>query len=487
MSFDPPVTEGEPYTNRRIVEIFKCDNMNGIRPSAATNTIVLITGVAADAPYRDRWEGDHFLYTGMGKHGDQRLSGRNKSLSQHSIDGRSLHVFERESLDHYVYVGEFELDGVPRQEPQPDLNGDSRLVWLFPLQRVAGPSAGQAILSKPMDRSLFRWGTAIPWTSVPIIDRLLGRHVDRGTSVSIDLVVDGRRFEAKIHNVDRTGITHDTYHIRYDSNRALKELLQDRYPEYLASTEKAHEEGLAAGQARPRTDTTHAPQIAFLTTGTLRELEYRLSGSSAVPGQPFGSAGPALDSSPPLSAHDVADVGKRRIRALRDFDPNLDAGRESRAEVRAVQATYAYELHELASKSHSSTLQTLALALLSMGLAPRESNIDLIATCGDDCWLFEVKSIRKKNVRRQTRTALGQLLEYRYFETGELASGGRSEMAVVYSQKPPQEIADFLAANHFRCLWRSTDGSLSGDPASLQALGEFAAVEGVHRPQDPSS
>ncbi|PHC41330.1 hypothetical protein COF09_16620 [Bacillus toyonensis] len=71
---------GNFYTNQQVMDVFKCDNNQGMRRSHATNSLVLFTKIEKDL-YHDRWDGEILHYTGMGKKGDQTLqSNQNKTL-----------------------------------------------------------------------------------------------------------------------------------------------------------------------------------------------------------------------------------------------------------------------------------------------------------------------------------------------------------------------------------------------------------------------
>lgn len=128
---------GEVYSNSEISNTFKCDFMRGMRPSKATNSLVLIAK-HNNPLYDDKWTEDGILnYTGTGKIGDQSISqAQNKALFLAKQEGVKVYLFESWKDNEYYYVGEVELVGSPYQSEEPDENGDMRLVLKFPLKRV---------------------------------------------------------------------------------------------------------------------------------------------------------------------------------------------------------------------------------------------------------------------------------------------------------------------------------------------------------------
>ena len=71
----------------------------------------------------------------MGLEGDQGINlSQNKTLSQSKTNGVNLHLFEKFKEREYTYRGRVELSGKPYEERQPDLKGNIRRVWMFPLR-----------------------------------------------------------------------------------------------------------------------------------------------------------------------------------------------------------------------------------------------------------------------------------------------------------------------------------------------------------------
>ncbi|SDK77386.1 5-methylcytosine-specific restriction enzyme A [Modicisalibacter muralis] len=125
---------GTILSNDELREIFKCSPQGGMRRSHETNTLVIVTN-HIESIYEDRWEGDVIHYTGMGQKGPMQLSfAQNKTLSESPANGVAVHLFEVFRKGEYTYVGEVERSGEPYQATQPDVDGNERLAWLFPLQ-----------------------------------------------------------------------------------------------------------------------------------------------------------------------------------------------------------------------------------------------------------------------------------------------------------------------------------------------------------------
>ena len=137
MSFKPPFSIGEVVSNAVMTEAFKVGNMGGMRRSKTTGTLVLISDNTKGL-YNDKWHDGILHYTGMGKVGDQTLSGnQNKTLAESKTNGVEVHLFEVDDPGKYTYSGVVELAGEPYQETQPDDNGNPRQVWMFPLKKVS--------------------------------------------------------------------------------------------------------------------------------------------------------------------------------------------------------------------------------------------------------------------------------------------------------------------------------------------------------------
>jgi 5-methylcytosine-specific restriction protein A len=134
--FDPGLSRGQILTNDEVRATFKCSGVGSMRRSRATDSLVLITGESA-GPYRDRWEGDEFHFTGRGLKGDQQIDDlQNRTLAESNVNGVAVFLFDNPQGDRYVFTGRMKLAGEPYAERQPDEAGEDRRVWVFPLVLV---------------------------------------------------------------------------------------------------------------------------------------------------------------------------------------------------------------------------------------------------------------------------------------------------------------------------------------------------------------
>ena len=136
MSFDHGLHPGDTVSNDQLMGIFKCSNSGGMRRSHWANALVIISD-HTKAIYKDRWEDKILHYTGMGLRGDQKLNGtQNKTLAESANNGVEVFLFEVFESGRYVFVGQANLAEKPYREKQPDKNGVTRSVWVFPLKLV---------------------------------------------------------------------------------------------------------------------------------------------------------------------------------------------------------------------------------------------------------------------------------------------------------------------------------------------------------------
>ena len=136
MSFNPGYKIGQIVSNTEIVDTFACGNMGGMRRSHTTNTLVLVSDYTKGL-YHDKWIGGVLHYTGMGKTGDQDIHwAQNLTVAESKINGIDMHLFEVLEPGQYIYCGHVELVGTPYTDRQPDVEGNDRLVWIFPIKPV---------------------------------------------------------------------------------------------------------------------------------------------------------------------------------------------------------------------------------------------------------------------------------------------------------------------------------------------------------------
>lgn len=129
------------FTNAQIAETFKVGTQRGIRVAGRapdTRLVVFITGEAGDPnrdhPYRDRWEGDTFYYTGEGLTGAQEMTHGNRALKNNITQDFPIYGFQKLASGHYAYIGRFKVTAV-HEEQQPDAGGNLRRVFVFAMQR----------------------------------------------------------------------------------------------------------------------------------------------------------------------------------------------------------------------------------------------------------------------------------------------------------------------------------------------------------------
>lgn len=132
---------GIVYTNHDIKEVFRVSNQGGMRKSNITNSLVLVSKHSDSVeknPYEDKWESDGlFHYTGMGLEGDQELNYKqNKTLSESNKNGVNIYLFESYNANEYIYRGEAYLAKKPYATNEPDMNGNNRRVYKFPLKVI---------------------------------------------------------------------------------------------------------------------------------------------------------------------------------------------------------------------------------------------------------------------------------------------------------------------------------------------------------------
>lgn len=130
--------QGDILINDELMETFKCSGQGGMRKSNKTNTLILISDETKGL-YEDKWYGEEFHYTGMGKSGDQSLDFmQNKTLAQSNTNGVEVHLFEVFEKKKYTYVGQVKLEDYPYQAMQKGEDGLDRKVWIFKLKLVNG-------------------------------------------------------------------------------------------------------------------------------------------------------------------------------------------------------------------------------------------------------------------------------------------------------------------------------------------------------------
>lgn len=126
------VAPGMVLTNDQLSATFGVGNAGGMRWSSKHQCLVIIADHTKSL-YDDRWVGETFHYTGMGRVGDQTLSGQNLRLAEHNQYGVPVHLFEVFTRNAYHYAGPVILAAPVYRESQVDDEGRARNVLVFPL------------------------------------------------------------------------------------------------------------------------------------------------------------------------------------------------------------------------------------------------------------------------------------------------------------------------------------------------------------------
>lgn len=133
------IEAGQTITNDQLVTAFHVGNAGGMRWSSALGALVIIADHTKSL-YDDRWDNDVLFYTGMGRLGDQQLTGQNQRLANHNVALTPVHLFEVFKQNHYEYRGRVEVAAPVQDARQLDDNGEDRKVFVFPL-KLAGSTA----------------------------------------------------------------------------------------------------------------------------------------------------------------------------------------------------------------------------------------------------------------------------------------------------------------------------------------------------------
>lgn len=127
----------------------------------------------------------------------------------------------------------------------------------------SGGQMAYLLFAKPIDRSLFHWGTTIPGPQLGRLEAWLDRTLLEGDSVEVVLALDGIDFPAVIRKADRRESPGESVQLRYDTEESFKSHLASIDPAYFRRVENEHAVRRVAGERRPRTDTEGAPSIAL--------------------------------------------------------------------------------------------------------------------------------------------------------------------------------------------------------------------------------
>ena len=137
---------------------------------------------------------------------------------------------------------------------------------------------GDVLFHKPIDWSIFEWGTTIPVSKVELFDQIIGHHTKRGTHIEIKLLVEGKMYDAKLINVDRKKVKSDTYQIRYDSNNSLKVLLKNICISVFEEIKHQRDDAIKKGNKKPYVIVSERNNyIEFLATSEPRIFSLRVN------------------------------------------------------------------------------------------------------------------------------------------------------------------------------------------------------------------
>lgn len=134
------LTVGTEYKRAKIHDAFGGSRQSGISASRQTDNILVFTGDSGDLyGYSDRWEGDHFHYTGEGQLGDMEFVRGNKAVRDHAEDKKRIRLFEMTRKSFVRYLGEMRCIDYYFFDT-PDRNGDNRRAIRFVFEPVGSSS-----------------------------------------------------------------------------------------------------------------------------------------------------------------------------------------------------------------------------------------------------------------------------------------------------------------------------------------------------------
>jgi hypothetical protein len=177
--------------------------------------------------------------------------------------------------------------------------------------------------------------------------------------------------------------------------------------------------------------------------------------------------------------NDFSNSNKENSSLKKQFTTKEISTSETEAEAterESNQITYEqnYVAQEKANSLHIRTVNILAQYLKAHKGKPVKSVIDVFVENNDRVFIFEVKSIHSNNTTFQTRMAIGQLLDYEFFQIKRFLTNKDKAIykGIVYSKKPRIELISFLKTNKISVFWIENE-YLSGNHDSLQVLDRF--------------
>lgn len=131
------LTIGDVFSREQLMDIFKISGQSGIMKTNTYQSLVLTTS-EFNGVYNDGiLENGRILYTGEGLIGDQTITKNNKTIYESRETGIPMYLFSKDKKRRYTFEGRVELYDDPYQKEEEDSNGNTRLVWKFPLKIVS--------------------------------------------------------------------------------------------------------------------------------------------------------------------------------------------------------------------------------------------------------------------------------------------------------------------------------------------------------------
>lgn len=131
-----PFNVGEVYKRAKLHDKYGGQRQGGISTPVKYPFILLFTGSKGELyGYRDKWQGNVFLYTGEGQRGNMEFKGGNRALKDSATSGEEIHLFEYKEKGYVEYVGQIEYTGY-RIERGSDVEKHSRELIVFELEFV---------------------------------------------------------------------------------------------------------------------------------------------------------------------------------------------------------------------------------------------------------------------------------------------------------------------------------------------------------------
>lgn len=127
---------GQEYRRKLLHDLFGGQRRQGVSTPAKHPVIFIFTGGSGhEFGYKDGWEGEFFLYTGEGQHGDMKMAVGNRAIKNHVADRKEIHLFKIAGGGLVEYISQMVCVGV-REEHGPDMDGRERRIFRFILMPV---------------------------------------------------------------------------------------------------------------------------------------------------------------------------------------------------------------------------------------------------------------------------------------------------------------------------------------------------------------